>query len=247
MKKNLQITFFSLVLFITIVNNVHAQSQLIHYWHFNNTLPAGGGGSTHLGSIPADFSLLGNASFNFQAVANVRADTGYVDNLVGDTINARMGQVAGSAVRTRNPSDSMMLLFRIPTTGYQNIIVKFDNERSGSGPASLGLDYSTDGGKTYSTANLASTTIAPATVWTLVKIDLSTINAANNNPNFILRFKALSSNTGTSGNNRFDNITVEGSNNISTSFADVIVADDAYELYPNPASDQIIINTLSAG
>jgi hypothetical protein len=38
-----------------------------------------------------------------------------------DTVNVRMGAPAGFYIRTRNPSDSMELLFYTPSTHFKNL------------------------------------------------------------------------------------------------------------------------------
>ena len=48
------------------------------------------------------------------------------------------------------------------------------------------------------------------TSWGKVILDLSSISAINNIGNFVFKLTFTAPNTGSSGNNRFDNITVEG-------------------------------------
>jgi len=107
---------------------------MIHYWHFNNTLPADGSGGVLFNSQPisADYSRLGGAAIIYKPLQGVVNDWGNIDNLVGDTINQRTGYKdccgeVNNAIRARNPSDSMQFLWYMPTTRYQNIVIKYEN------------------------------------------------------------------------------------------------------------------------
>jgi DNA repair exonuclease SbcCD nuclease subunit len=207
--------------YLGIYNMMMPQSnsgkKIIHYWHFNNTLPANGGGGIKLGAISADYSTIGNANIVYKPLPGVLYDTtGIMDNLVGDTTNQRIAYInnlnVNNAVRTRNPSDSMQFVWTLPTTNYKNIVIKYATQSSsvGSGQHRQNYSYSLDGGLNYTTANLPMAFDSAGLNWGLVTVDLSSITAINNNPNFIFRILYSAPNTGNSGNNRFDNITVEG-------------------------------------
>lgn len=137
MKKFILFLLANLFVFYTSNSVVKAQSKkLIHYWHFNNTLPTNGKGGIALGAIPADYSALGNAFVLYKPLKGVVKDTtDILDNLAGDTINQRPGYAGccgstNNAVRTRNPCDSMEFLWYIPTKKYQNIIIKYETQSS---------------------------------------------------------------------------------------------------------------------
>ena len=232
-------------------------SKLIYYWHFNNTLPADGSGGIAFGPhpIPADYSIQGNASaaIVYEPLQGVVSDTGYIDNLVGDTINQQPGysgccDEVNNAVRTRNPSDSMQFLWYLPTTMYKNIVIKYETESSSlkSGQHEQIFSYSLDSASTFITEGLPVISNFADTVWEKVTLDLRSITSINNNSKFVFRINFSAPNTGSKGNNRFDNITVEG--NI---FADINVIPKIeksyYNLYPNPASDHINLVTTFGG
>src|SRR6185437_9136301 len=64
---------------------------------------------------------------------------------------------------------------------------------------------------TFIQTGMTVTTYAPELVWALNNIDLSTINTINNNGKLVFRIRYTAGNiTATNGNNRFDNITIEG-------------------------------------
>jgi len=77
-----------------------------------------------------------------------------------------------------------------------------------------------------------------------VKLDLSSLTAINNTDQLVLKITFAAPNTGNSGNNRFDNITVEGDTLIGLPTAVLEgTATNGYSLYPNPSNDRI--NVLS--
>jgi heat shock protein HslJ len=215
MKKTLFSIFSILLLFSctedrTIPSDqivIDPSSVLIHYWNFN-ALDTG-----TLTSISPDFTLLSTAN---PTITYEGTSTGYMDSFSpGYSTNAQNSDLAGSGLRARNPSDTRYLLFSIPTTGYQKIIVQFATAKSSaSGAAQQNYSYTVDG-VNYITDGLNILThnldIDPLNA--LVSLDFTAITAASNNPNFKLKIEfAGDTASGTSGNNRFDNITVLGVN-----------------------------------
>ncbi|MFI5201388.1 MAG: T9SS type A sorting domain-containing protein, partial [Candidatus Kapaibacterium sp.] len=199
-------------------------SPLIHYWHFDslNTAYHNPG----IPVIPADYSAISPNPAKILYVLEPGTSStyaGYLDNVAGDTTNSQLGAVAGQALRVRNPSDSMELRFVIPTTGYNNISFQYALESSSttSGQLVEHFDYSPDGGTTWKSSSLTvyganvdtldvTNPIFQGTSWGLVTIGFGSDTSVNNNPNLILRIKFSGNTSKTSGNNRFDNVTVEG-------------------------------------
>ena len=242
-------------------------TKLIHYWNFNtlaNTYTA----STVANSfrnigVTADFSVLDTAKAKiyyrtFTGVSD--AYLGFFDNVAGDTMNARMSSPAGLGFRARNPSDSMQLMFYIPTQHYKNIKVSYACEKSSiaSGQYQQNFDYSLDAGKTWKTSGLNITfdsTIGVA--YTPVYLSFPNDTLTGNNPNLILRVKfvagpiGIGSPTGLSGNNRFDNVVVEGDTTTatpqalvgSTGIASVTNSNGEYLMYPNPSKGDLYISS----
>jgi hypothetical protein len=224
MKKSiLFILVCSLVLSLFQAECQAQTKKLIHYWHFNNTVVG-----AHLGVIHADYSSLVNASIIYKPIKVAGAsDTSqaYIDNLAGDVINQRSGfggccGATNYGVRTRNPSDYMQFLWYIPTRKYQNIVIKYETQTSSlaSGQLQQLFSYSIDSAQTFTTAGLPFSSVSAGVAWGLVSLDLSSIPAANNNGKLVLKILFSGQNTGTSGNNRFDNITIEGDTIIKPAF-----------------------------
>ena len=188
----------------------HAQ-QIIHYWHFNSV-------SGTVDTVAADVFAGSQAPLIVYRAAfpNVLpANLGYMDNVTGDTINARLSQVAGQGIRPRNPSDSMELLIQLPTTGFENITISYATQRSGSGMLKQVLYYTTDG----TTFTPHPDTVLVGTPWALVQFNLSSIAGANNNPNFAVKLRFFEQNVASNGNNRIDNFVIEGTPSVSNALS----------------------------
>ena len=187
----------------TLDITVDSSSVLIHYWNFNAT-------SGTLSSVAPDFTLLptSNPQITYDGTG-----AGYMDSFSpGYTNNARNNDASGNGIRARNPSDTRSLNFAMPTTGYQKIVLKFATAKSSSGASQQNYSYTIDG-TNYINSGLNISTFNPSTdpLNDIVAIDFRSISGVDNNPNF--KFKITFSGdtvTGTSGNDRFDNVTVEG-------------------------------------
>ena len=232
MKQLLRFCFFSmLVLFVTA--QAQAQTTLIHYWHFNGLAQAYN--NPNIPALAADYSVLDTSKAKIVYVREPGTSPtylGYIDNVAStDTTNNRLGQVSGQGLRVRNPTDSMELRFYLPTKGYKNIVLKYALESSSttSGDSTQLFDYSVDSGKTWKkgvTVNgvkVDTLDTTPAvyqgTSWGLVAITFGTDTTVNNNPGFVFRIKFKANSSKTSGNNRFDNVTLDGVPNAPASLA----------------------------
>jgi len=242
-------------LFSVIINN-NAQPNLIYYWHFNNTLPADGSGGLFYGPNPFYADYAANAAKAFVVYRSINAnssDTGYVDNVTGSTKNVQTGfggccGTINNGIRLRNPSDNMQFLWYVPTGNYKNIVIKFATKSSSfkSGMHEQDYSYSIDSGKTFITTGIASGFIIPDTVWNVATIDLHSISTINDNNKFVFRILFSGNNTGAKGNNRFDNITLEGDIINPNSVTSIEKSAD-YSVYPNPASDFINLKSGVVG
>jgi hypothetical protein len=181
------------MLFVSILQG----QTLIHYWHFNN-MPSGA-----VDSVLADFSLLSPVP----AITYPGTGSGYLDQNSGDgsAANARMGEPAGASLRARNPSDTRDLFIPLPTTGFEDVILQYEVYRSNNGQLFQMVYYTLDG-NTFTLAD----TISVGTSYATFTFDFTSISGADNNPNFAVKIEFDGQHTGASGNNRFDNFTLEG-------------------------------------
>jgi hypothetical protein len=193
MKKSFSIIYLFLICLFT--NPLHA-SELIHFWHFNHLIP----GQTD--SISADFSRLTiKPELTYQG-----SGLGYMDDVEGTMLNSKTTELAGNGIRTRNPSDTRELLIKLPSVGYQNLKLSYAVQRSNQGMLKQVIFYTING----TDFTQFGDTILVNTVWETVEIDFSAIPAANNNLAFAVSIKFYDDNTLFNGNNRFDNIALEG-------------------------------------
>ncbi len=180
-------------------NGLNAQ-EIVHYWHFNEV-------SGTLDVVPADLSnTVEPASLVYQKIDDAGDDIGIMDDVGGSDINARMDMEAGNGIRPRNPSANGELFISMSTEGFENLHLSYASERSGSGMLEQELWYTTDGVE----YQLIGDPITVATSYALVEVDLSDLEGVNNNPLFAIKMRFLGQNTADNGNNRLDNIVLEG-------------------------------------
>ncbi|REC49546.1 choice-of-anchor I family protein [Chryseobacterium pennipullorum] len=173
---------------------------LIHYWNFNN--------NTSAASITTPSSTLVNGSLlpvaGGTSLIDFAGGTGQNFNL--DNLNARNGDLPGTHLRFNNPIGGA-LQFNLPTTGYNNVMVKFSTRRSGQGAGTQLWSYSTDGVTFTPYQSVMPQDANPQ----LVSFDFSAVSGVSDNPNFKLKVEFSATGGGTGGNNRFDNFTVDAS------------------------------------
>lgn len=189
------------------------EAELLYYWHFNE-LPGG----TLTEPIPADYTIhnLGGATISYPGEGE-----GYVDTRThreADPVsnwNLRQGQMPdmGAVLRLRNPSATREALFILPTTGYKDLVFMFATTRTENGSQAQEFQVSADGGTSWTTV------VEPYYIPSLPEeegylhntFDLSEYEELNDNPN--TRFRILfvgEGNTNDSGNNRLDNVSLDG-------------------------------------
>ncbi|MEO9953511.1 hypothetical protein [Nonlabens sp.] len=168
----------------------NSRFELFQYWNFNDDTDLVTLITPNVGSGTLEYS---GASF---------------DDVGGSDINARNMDADGRALRLRNPSGDFIM--NLPSTGYENLSLKFAVTRSGSGSQTFQIAYTVDG-TNYIDTGISPTTYTVIEDYELREFDFSAITAVNNNANFKVKitFDATSA-AATSGNSRFDNLTLEG-------------------------------------
>jgi hypothetical protein len=194
LKKGILLT----LLLVLFVSTTYGQT-LVHYWNFNN--------STSIATITTPSQTLGGATLNAipGGISVIDFANGTAQNFNVLNLNARNSDASGTHLRFNDPIGGA-LEFALPTTGYENCIVKFATRRSGSGAGTQVWSYSIDGTNYISFSNVIPNNGDPA----LATLDFSGIDATDNNPNFKLKVEFQQGTGGTGGNNRFDNFTLEG-------------------------------------
>jgi len=218
MRTKLLAAWICLMFALTFSVNSNAQSTLIDYWNFNSFTAVMYTDTIH--GIDADFSTLDTtkAQILYAEIPGTSSSfSTYIDGHAAvtadyDTVNLRMGAVAGNYIRPRNPSDSMQLLFYIPSTNYTHILLQYGSESSSttSGPLHQLFSYSVDSGLTWRTSGLSRLSDSAWLVFHRTAVSLAMDSATKNNDKLVFRILFSGNTTGTSGNNRFDNVTVEG-------------------------------------
>lgn len=160
--------------------------DLIHYWNFN--------GDTLLKPT--------------QSIGNASVEIGGLYDAVnpGSLLNAHFSDDTGNALRVRNPSTNLIL--HIPTTGYKTPVITYAVMRTSSGAQQNEITYTTDG-TTYINDHIDPASVTVTESWIMYSIDFHDVPASADNPNFALEITFSNGNTGTSGNDRFDNISIE--------------------------------------
>ncbi len=169
---------------------VSAQDTLMYYWDFN------AGDSSQRG---ATIAINKGAIYQYYC--------SYIDFTGGSNLNLRGTSDSGQCLRLRNPSDSV--IFYMPTTGFDSISIQFSEEASGSGPSQNAIYYTTDGVHYVATA-IGNNTFAVGTVFSLNTFGIYSDPAVNDNPKFAIKIVPLNNNTGASGNDRIDNVSMVG-------------------------------------
>ncbi|HZE69737.1 MAG TPA: PEP-CTERM sorting domain-containing protein [Pyrinomonadaceae bacterium] len=131
----------------------------------------------------------------------------------GTLTNARQGDLAGQALSlqggTGNANNGRNITFNVSTVGFSAIVVSFATQGTGTGFTSNQFQYSLDG-VTFVDFNPAFTPPAAFGSSPIV-FTLSGIAELDNNPNAAFRI-VFNGATSASGNNRIDNLVVQGSN-----------------------------------
>lgn len=181
------ITLLVVVLFLG--STATARADEIAIWNFNDSDLAVDHGN---GTLTSNFNL-----------SNV------IFTLGGSTLNARQGDLAGQALGlqggTSNANNGRFINLAVSTIGYSNIVVSFVTQGTGTGFNSNQMQYSVDG---INFINFGGP-FTPTTTFTLVSFDLSSIVALNDNPNAAFRI-IFNGATSSTGNNRIDNLVVDG-------------------------------------
>jgi PEP-CTERM motif len=190
--RHLQLTIQPLLLLVLFQLSVQAvRADEIAIWNFNDSDLIVDHGA---GSLTTNFNL---ANVLFAA---------------GTTNNARLGDPAGQALSlqggTGNANNGRNITLSVSTVGFSSIIVSLATQGTSTGFTSNQFQYSLDGDTFVDFGSPYTPMSAFGSV--PITFNLSAIAGLDNNPNAAFRivFNGASSAT---GNNRLDNLVVEGS------------------------------------
>jgi len=184
--------------------DLNPANAVIHYWHFNN-LPSG-----NITLVSADSSLVSGALISYPGTG-----AGYLDRVnEGSTLNGLPNVTAGCALRVRNPSDTRALLIKIPTTGYEAIKFSYAVLRTNNGQRIQRVFYRINDISPWvqieGDVNISET-------FERFEFDLTNMDEVNNQIDFAIKITFHGPEaSGNSGNNRFDNILLEGKKVVGT-------------------------------
>ena len=222
-----------------------AQSDigLIHYWHFN-----GLDGNT-VTDVKSDYSRNGQGTITYQGNG-----LGYMDartHRSGDpvsNINLLGGQKNndGAVLRLRNPSSGRALVIKAPSSGYKDIQLTYATARTNNGPTHQSLYYSVNDGADWQMAeNFNEVVLLPG--WGARVFNFSGFAQVNNNANLQFKILLTGENTeNTSGNNRFDNISIRGTALQPTGLAEPRLQ-ARLSVWPNPAIEYLEFSVDNTG
>ncbi len=193
--------YYQFLLFISLLgaHPVIAQ-QLLHYWNFNSN-------TNQTALLTPSQSAISGAGIvhNPGGISSIDVAGGTGQNFNVANVNARNGDPSGTHLRFNDPIGGE-LVFSLPTSGYENAVVKFATRRSGSGAGLQYWSYTTNG-----TAFIPFDTVTVVDGDPVLEtLDFSNIPASDNNANFKIKVAFTLGAGGAVGNNRFDNFTMEG-------------------------------------
>jgi hypothetical protein len=191
---------------------------MIHYWNFND--------QDYL--LPTYSINQGSISVNTGTTSEIL--TGDGQGFSGN--NARNGSGAGNHLRINNPLGTQVD-FNVSSAGFQDVLFSYETRRSGNGANRQYISYTTDG-ENFMPFDTIHVTQSPSVYY----VDFIDVEGANDNPRLAVRISFgydASDDGGNEGNNRIDNVSVDGdvlSGTIRPPMQ-VGIFDDYYELIEN--------------
>ncbi len=219
---------------VMVTDNTQAQNSqeftwevedkpLMHYWHFNN-LP-----DRQIYYADADWSLFPEGA----SISYPGAGEGYMDRTDGTTQNSQQDAHAGYGLRVRNPSDTRELVIAASSENFENLVLRYAIHRTANGARQQEIHYSPDGGLSW---NFVESVEYVGEQFQVRAFDLSGYDEVDNNPDLQIRILFTGEEaSGTSGNNRFDNVSIHGNRtNVSVEEPTEELRSFLEQNHPNP-------------
>ena len=210
-------------------------TELLYYWHFNVFETTGSG----VTEVTNDFSYLND--FDATMTFTGSGLNNLTENPDGSTINTALSQTAGKACNINNRSDNRPLLFDFNTSDVQDVVLEYAIKRTSDGMLNHNIEYSTDGGQTFTDNDLLQSIYSITEGYELVRVNFTQIPAVNDNPNFQIRITFTGNAVQLNGSNQIDNITLRGDGGgLSTQ---PIEGATQLSLFPNPVTSELNIQS----
>ncbi len=173
-----------------------ANADVLANWTFETSVPATAGPHAAEGGVVG-----GNATGFHTSSATVYSNPS--------------GNGSNESFSSNNWSTGDYYQFSVDTTGYENITFGWSQIRSGTGPGDFNLEYSTNGGSSFSTVLSYAVVGGGSDFWSSSSTHLTSIYApqavsgADNAGVVLFRLTSLVT-TASGGTNRVDDIIVSG-------------------------------------
>lgn len=276
-----QIMFASIIMAgITTQASLADESHLIHFWFFDDQLE----NNTPFEEIPAYYSLPGNGLITFHSALegypfnpdhpswrkaslerrNAPTPLNYRpegnQNIPFEASNMRGIQVKQPFTAEAGENT---LVFHMPSTGFEELVFSFAviDENAAE---NLVIDYNTDpSGEAWTTEGLFENIFDLTPFYQLIVIDMSQIEAANNNPHLGIRIRFDGENMEADEGERvtFNNFALEGTAQDGVNFppelidnipfqplieAGEILTIDLLTVFSDPENDPLVFEAISS-
>lgn len=170
--------------------------QLLHFWHFNNT-------NNLAALLEPSFTVGGDPAIDILLAAETEVEDGGSNGFSGE--NTRLDAPTGRHLRINNPIGARVDI-SMPSQGFHSLRFAYETRRSGQGAGIQKLSYTVNGVDYEPIQEIVVIANDPILhIW-----DFSEIAGANDNPEFAVRIEFEQGSGGIAGNNRIDNITLDG-------------------------------------
>jgi hypothetical protein len=172
-----------------------AQPTQLAFWNFNESDPLDG-----IAMLAADggvFASQAQISINLANIVYNNNGTGFRGSPLDPGTDGRNWALQTTDYPAQGQDSGLAgIVVSVPTTGYQNIVVKFDVRWSNTASKFLAVEYTTDGGVNWTRARVLEArrgdrwhgdTDANGGYGALVELDLSGDANVNNNAQFAFR------------------------------------------------------------
>ena len=227
------------------------EDDLLTYWIFTEDLPA----ETPLDTIPAHYSKMEGAFLEYSALKpqSSESELGILDMVDDPTSlnykNSRFNDIRYkdaniTGIRSMNPTKSgeteRVLLFNVPTNGYEINRFVFAARRTSKGPKSLIIETNTSGElDEWSRNGLEKSEYSLFETYSMYILNVAGVIDSENNPDFRLRIRFSGEEEyriSRDGNVRFNHFSIHGTRG---EFEDPDITDPGAEVvllqnYPNP-------------